>query len=242
MYRPTIYPAVRSLPQRQRGATLVTVMIIMVLVTLLGLSAMRMSVSSLALATNSQVTNLVFQSADTGINTMVNRISSDPKTAVTTGVLKDAIANLGTEYRFCLTPMTTPAAQLLPFTTGTCDVTLNTTNYMSTRAAVAVQVTLQTKQLDPTLATQFGSDPSAAPQMGYTVMMYSTAVLPSLGSASQAAINGCLANTNDEMVDRTKATGTLDNTITTVTDCLTDAGAVFNSQLDERVLMSFFQL
>ena len=227
----------------QRGATLITVMIIMVLITLLGLTAMRMGVSSLALATNSQVTNLVFQSSDAGLQAMLKRISSDTTVAVATGVLSDAVENPGKEYLFCLTPKTTPGADTLPFTSGACDVTV-ANNFMSARSAVAVQVTVQAKDLDKALSAQYGTDASAAPQAGYTVMVYSTAVLPGLGSASNATINGCLSKTNDESVNRNQPPTpvNMDPTVTTVTDCLTDAGAVFNSQADERVLTTGLSL
>ena len=60
---------------QQEGVTLITVMIILIVVTLLGLSAMRMSLSSLTMATNSQVTNLLFQSADVGLVQFVNEVN-----------------------------------------------------------------------------------------------------------------------------------------------------------------------
>ena len=63
-------------PNKQRGATLVTVMIIMVMITLLGLTAMRMGMSSLTLATNSQVSNLLFQASDVGMVEFANTVES----------------------------------------------------------------------------------------------------------------------------------------------------------------------
>ena len=140
---------------RQKGVTLITVMIILVVITLLGISAMRMSMSSLALATNSQVTNLLFQSADVGLVQVANEIKAKAGTADGAGgVLVDVISSEGAEIYYCVTPK--DAANTL--TKGKCDVT-NTAHFMSGRDAVATQVAV--KMVDNT-DFALGTDTSLA--------------------------------------------------------------------------------
>ena len=205
---------------QQEGVTLITVMIILIVVSLLGLSAMRMSLSSLTMATNSQVTNLLFQSADVGLVQFVNEVNKTPGAAdATGGVLADVVANGGAEVSFCVTPQKATA-----FTAERCDVT-EKTQYMSGRSAVATQVTIKTVTNN---GYMLGNDSTlAAVLVPIKLAIYSTAVLPNFGSASEATINACLANINDDSAD----TATSDTS--SVTDCLTDNGAVFNTQVDE---------
>lgn len=207
---------------RQKGVTLITVMIILVVITLLGISAMRMSLSSLTLATNSQVTNLLFQSADVGLVQVANEIKKDAGTADSSGgVLVDVIAGEGSEVYYCVTPK--DAANTL--TKGKCDVK-NSAHFMSGRDAVATQVAV--KMVDNT-DFALGTDTSLASALvPIKIAIYSTAVLHSFGSATKSKINECFAKKNDDSSDTSKATE-----IVSVTDCLTDNGAVFNSQVDE---------
>ena len=53
---------------KQQGAALIAVLLILVVVTLLGISAMRMGLTGLTVATNSQISSLLFQAADKGIH------------------------------------------------------------------------------------------------------------------------------------------------------------------------------
>ncbi len=214
----------------QKGVTLITVMIILIVVTLLGLSAMRMSLSSLAIATNSQVTNLLFQSADVGLVQFVNEVNKTPSNAdFGSGVLVSAIAQEGKEFSYCVTPKT-GAAKV--FSTGGCDVTNADNNqYLSARNAVATQVTLKVIPNDGFL---LGSDTSlAAALVPIKLSVYSTAVLPAFGSADKATIKTCLAKPNDDRADQPAAGVVAAIDTETVTDCLTDNGAVFNTQVEE---------
>lgn len=209
-------------PSRQKGVTLITVMIILIVITLLGISAMRMSLSSLTLATNSQVTNLLFQSADVGLVQFANEVKRTPGVADKDGgILADAVTSEGTEFSYCVTPKSATTK----LTKGNCDVT-DSADYMSGRDAVATQVTVKVvKNTD----FVFGMDPTlAGPLVPIKVALYSTAVLPSFGSATKSKINECLGKKNDDSADTTKATEEV-----SVTDCLTDEGAVFNTQVDE---------
>ena len=70
---------------KQRGAALIAVLIILVVITLLGVTAMRMGLTSLTLATNSQVSQLLFQSADMGTASLMKLVQQDTATAMKVG-------------------------------------------------------------------------------------------------------------------------------------------------------------
>lgn len=238
--------------RQQQGATLITVMIIMVVITMLGLTAMRMGLSSLALASNSQASNILFQAADVGMMEFGLAVDetkgyADRKMTIggveKTGFLTAAVAvavegvDPATiqEFNYCLTPKR--ATRLTP---GFCDAE-QTNDYMTGRDTVVVQVTLKPVYNNEIL---LGSDSaSVGPVRSYKFMVYSTAVLPAFGSASKSDINDCLRLVNDDgdsynlnpqdpasVTELTNRHG-----VTSVTDCLTDVGAVFSTTLNQVV-------
>lgn len=238
--------------RQQQGATLITVMIIMVVITMLGLTAMRMGLSSLALASNSQASNILFQAADVGMMEFGLAVDetkgyADRKMTIggveKTGFLTAAVAvavegvDPATiqEFNYCLTPKR--ATRLTP---GFCDAE-QTSDYMTGRDTVVVQVTLKPVYNNEIL---LGSDStSVGPVRSYKFMVYSTAVLPAFGSASKSDINDCLRLVNDDgdsynlnpqdpasVTELTNRHG-----VTSVTDCLTDVGAVFSTTLNQVV-------
>lgn len=237
--------------RNQQGATLITVMIIMVIITMLGLTAMRMGLSSLALASNSQASNILFQAADVGMMEFGLAVDetkgyADRKMMVAgvakTGFLAAAVAvavegvDPATiqEFNYCLTPK--QATRLTP---GFCNVD-ESNNYMTGRDTVVVQVTLKPVYNNEML---LGSDSnSVGPARSYKFLVYSTAVLPAFGSASKEDINECLQKVNDDgdswslnPQDPASVAELIrqQTTTTTVTDCLTDVGAVFSTTLNQ---------
>ncbi len=212
-----------GLRHQQQGVTLITVMIILIIVTLLGVSAMRMSLSGLTLAANSQSSNLLFQSADAGFIAFTTAVNSTPgKANLEGGILAAAQISENTEFSYCVTPKTGAASIL---TANPCDVT-STASYMSSRDAVATQVSFKVAKSNEML---LGSDSTLASQIApLKVTVYTTAVLPSFGSATKSKINECLnLKINDDSAD-TNAIDTI-----SITDCLIDNGAVSNTQVDE---------
>ena len=59
--------------RRQRGAALVVGLILMLVLTVLGVSGMTMSVSGLTMASNAQSQQNAFQAAETGIDLMIGQ-------------------------------------------------------------------------------------------------------------------------------------------------------------------------
>lgn len=214
---------------QEKGAALIAVLVILVIITLLGVTAMRMGVSSLTLATNSQVSQLLFQSADFGTNTFVNQVVADPNVALSTaGVAGDAS---GAEMIYCVTPVAT-ANFGGTLTAGACNLD-QASSFISDREVVATEVTAQRTDVQgygsnnaTNSLSQLGS--GDAPLGEQNLKVYSTAVVPSFGSASITEINNCLAAnvpSDDEGTDNSDAV--------TKTDCLTDVGAVFTTHVSE---------
>jgi type IV pilus assembly protein PilX len=62
----------RSLPQAQRGAALIVGLVLLLVMTLLGVAAMRTSTLQLVMAGNSQYSQLAFQAAESGVENEFN--------------------------------------------------------------------------------------------------------------------------------------------------------------------------
>ncbi len=91
---------------RQTGATLITVLILLVLITIIGLYAIRNSIFNLKIATNAQVQTLLMQTSDVALdhlekNFNVNEAVNLAGTPVGQ-VLLDG--NQGKELQFCFKP------------------------------------------------------------------------------------------------------------------------------------------
>ncbi|RZU47483.1 PilX-like prepilin protein [Fluviicoccus keumensis] len=215
---------IRSPGGKQRGATLIVVMLVLVVLTVLGVSAMRMGLSNLNVATNSQVGNLLYQSSDAGLYYLMRL---DPlKEAVPGGAL--AVVNLpGREDMFCMRMKgATPSLKA-----GVCDPAV-TDDFMSGRNAVLTQVYVKSSQIDtaPTLGNDLDN-------LNQSLTMTSTAVLPAFGSATTATIKGCLALPGDDTVAGKLANGSIyyyeDPAVVSASECLTTNGAIFTTLVED---------
>lgn len=213
----------------QQGAALIAVLIILLIVTLLGVTAMRMGIGGLSLANNSQVSQLLFQSADFGTTQLRNTIDEDILAAMdVTGVI--GVAS-GQDTNLCLTPVN--GTKFTNFKAGPCDPTPDSGDYLSKRAVALTQVTYVRRTVtdgessnDVDDLSQDGSSLSIT-GAAERLKTFSTAVIPSFGSASADAIKDCLKDypADDEERDNAEAY--------TITDCLTKVGAVFTTHAME---------
>ncbi len=74
----------------ERGSTLIAVLLILLVITVLGVMAMRQGLTSLGISTNAQVSQILVQSADTPLNQF---LSTDLRTITSlTGVIGAALA------------------------------------------------------------------------------------------------------------------------------------------------------
>lgn len=213
----------------QQGMALISVLVILLIVTLLGVTAMRMGLSGLMLANNSQVSQLLFQSADMGTVQLTNTINENILDSMdVTGVIGNAS---GADTHLCLKPTTT-GTNFKYFKAGACDPT-SSSDYLSKREVVLTQVSYSRRTItdgessndldDISLTGSSISVTGAAEKL----KTFSTAVIPSFGTVSASVIKNCLTKTNadDEESDNASAE--------TITDCLTDVGAVFTTHATE---------
>jgi len=230
---------------QQQGMALIAVLIIVIVVTLLGVTAMRMSMTSLALATNSQASNLLFQAADLGLRSLPTNITNISAALEGNGIL---YTNTGgaTEKALCVSTdgatWGTGSAQVAGFRDGPC-VVGNSNNFMSTRNLVVTQVNTIKVNVDGGDTNNSGQDISQQLIETQRFIVTSTSVMPSLGSATVEKINGCLNGTDTymtqgmrseetvEIAQKGKTKSDIDSSnpaaIPSITDCLTDSGAVF---------------
>ncbi len=167
-----------TLQRQQRGATLIVVLMMLLVITIVGVFAIRVAMTSLNIATNSQIGQLLLQTGDTPTNLILNRSNYKNLTSITSVVgkaisdQKDPLKH-GREYVFCYRP--TSALQvnsildmtvLIPPDATATKATVDTTesnrsgfcdlesDFGSSREAVVTQVAV--KYISE-------SDPDAAP-------------------------------------------------------------------------------
>ncbi len=165
---------------QQRGATLIVVLIILLVITIVGVLAIRVAMTSLNIATNSQIGQLLLQTGDTPTNILLNRSNYKNLTSITSVVgkaindQKDPLKH-GREYVFCYRPTSAlqvnsildmtvlipPAATAADNTKATVDTTESNrsgfcdleSDFGSSREAVVTQVAVKyISEADPDAA------------------------------------------------------------------------------------------
>jgi Tfp pilus assembly protein PilX len=220
---------------RQRGVALLVTLVILVIVTFMGLVAMRSGMLQVAIATNSQVNSLLFQNAESGVEAVRQLIEADVEAAaLPTGVIGLATNQPTEEVAGCRhktaglhlsNSTTTPTAESIcsPSVSG---------EYFSARGAVQVQVAVSAV-LDaagqPMVMVTDGMElcstkecegPRPLSAERSVMAVYSTAVMPTFGS-TESQVQDCLE-------DYKQSRGAY-----TVTDCLTDVRAAFRTVVQE---------
>ncbi|ENW05843.1 PilX N-terminal domain-containing pilus assembly protein [Acinetobacter beijerinckii] len=98
---------IQKIRHQQRGATLIVVLILLLLITVIGIIAVRTAITSLNIATNSQIGQLLLQTGDTPTNQFLNLSSYDVLKAADV-VIGAAIMEQrnapGKEFVFCYKP------------------------------------------------------------------------------------------------------------------------------------------
>lgn len=216
----------RTYPHRQRGVVLIVTLVILVIITFVGLIAMRTGMLQVAMSTNSQVSAVLFQNADAGTGSVEAKVNADPNYANgATGPVTLAKDNPGVDVVGCLKKGSTGLSLSTSVTSPTrCDPN-QTTDFVSGRGVVVVQVALRAPadaSGNAQVVKSYGTDDSVLPGGGSVLLAaYSTSVMPNYGSATTAEIKTCLENPQE---------GT-----TTVTSCLSDRKASFQTMVQEFV-------
>lgn len=206
----------------QQGVALIVTLMILVIITMVGLVAMRSGMLQVAMATNSQVDALLFQAADAGVGAIEGNINANPVVAnSSTGLLGIAKDNPGVEIPVCL--KTTGLSTGTTVTGSKCQGS----DYMSSRGAVRVQMALRTLTNASgglSQIAQAGTEAGLLPGDGLVqYQLFSTSVMPAFGSATDTQVTGCLAKKQYET----------DSSQQSVTDCLAAANASFQTVVQE---------
>ncbi len=239
------------IPISQRGATLIVVLVLLIIITLVGTWAIRGSMTSLNIATNAQAQALLQQTTDAVFFGLENQTSNDLTLAqmqIGDGMLAYALRpeNKTKELVFCIRGGETNSLEgsrnaSVVYWDGTtiknteqgiigfCKTT-RTADFISSRAAVITRVAVR-----PASASQDwehmleGEDPEQAKtNQIQRVIVSVTSLIPNLSNSSSTDINSCL----------TDYTSFVDPVVKndTVTDCLSAKNVPYNTQEMEYTL------
>jgi hypothetical protein len=244
---------------KEKGATLIVVLIILLVVVSVGVLAIRVAIVSLKVATNSQVSQLNFQSSDTPLELIV-QMNPNTLTNITNVIgaaLKEHESTPGAEYNFCYKPVSTSVnfaqtrgASLLRAgsannavvedggVVGFCDLT---NDYGSNRQAVVTQVAVSI----PTDAASDipgsnlprGTNTSEGTQLPKSMLstqrirVITTAFLPAYASTSIETLQSdCLSTSSAKISDNFDTALTAKQTLA---ECLANHNVPFSTQVQE---------
>jgi Tfp pilus assembly protein PilX len=250
-------------PMRQHGSTLVVVLIMLVIITIIGVVGVRHSMTSLNIATNSQINELLRQSSDSAMLAL-EEVSDLEQLSTASGILGfiSQPENSNKELVFCFKKNTGIAfnisdASMLEFTgSAVTNGTLGNRGfcqpsdakfYTSQRNAVLTQVAIKRSTagvLEPAFSNYVtGTDfESAKTQNNQRFTIYATSVLPSVGGATKADIYACLSEHLNSNV-QSLTLDTSSKAATTVSKCLENLGVPYITQVaDYSYMVGFNQL
>ncbi|NHB58074.1 hypothetical protein G9F32_08565 [Acinetobacter sp. 194] len=230
----------------QKGSTLIVVLIMLLLITIVGTWAIRGSMTSLNIATNTQAQVLLKQTSDAVFYQLENDTSDDltlQKMLLGDGILAYLMRteNLGKELVFCIrgenannwegarqgsivywSDKNTINNSELGIN-GFCKAD-NSSDFISSRQAVITRVSVRVASSNEDFAhlTEGQSLPDGKGTDISTIIVNATSLLPSLSNASSSQVNGCISNYTS-YVDKI-----LQNK--TVMDCLSEFNVPYSSQ------------
>ena len=244
--------------QNQRGSTLVVVLLLLVVITVIGTFAIRQSMTSLNVATNSQVQQLLMQSSD-AVLYRIGKTNLSASSGNPSSMLGYALKNIGSEVVFCFrsqladsTSFSVGNTSLLVWNdtnsqvvvngvSGFCDLKRQN-DYASSRKAQMTQVTilanppsnLTSKPLQTvTLGTDMESIGKRDEDHSKRIRVYVTSILPNMTSASEEKILACLKRPNEKP---------LVGNAETMDACLTRENVPFNTQMQDFLLDAYLSV
>ena len=235
----------------QRGATLIVVLVLLVVVTIVGTWAIRGSMTSLNIATNAQAQALLMQASDAVFFNLEKETSDDlslAKMQIGDGMLSYVLRpeNKGKELVFCVrggeaNSMEGSRNASVVYWDGTtiknteqgsigyCNASRKA-DFISGRAAVLTRVAIRPASAGEDWEHLLeGDDPETSKANKIQKVVVSvTSIIPNLSNSSAASINGCFS----------KYTSFVDSVAKnkTVTDCLAEKSVPYSSQEMEYTL------
>lgn len=249
----------------QRGATLIVVMIMLVIITIIGTLAVKQGLISLNIATNSQAQQLLMQNSDAAFfnvereSNLIQGLSSSGMFGYINGA-----ANKDKELVFCFrgaennffdinraSLMIWEAAKIQPTNDslgkdGYCNVEATSGNFFTSgRKTVMTQIAVKFSSQsdnDPFYGMQYGTDENGVKfEKNKPVKVLAISIMPMLTTASAADIDTCL---NSRMSEVTIPTGTTVATNSvfreSITDCLARLNVPFTSHVTEYMIAQDF--
>lgn len=249
---------------KQEGATLIVVLILLVIITMIGTLAIRSSLTTLNIATNSQAQQLLVQNSDSAIFNVEDPDLIERNTAYDGlfGLVKSD-ANKGKELVFCYKGTATEfydfsRASFMQWVSGTapnnselgidgyCKMDSSNNFFTSGRKAVMTQVSIKVNtdasiNLDRAFEhMQRGTDAESAKiDKSEKILVTATSIVPSMSTANDTDINNCFSTHMNQVVipsGVTPATGMNKS----VSQCLQDLGVPVNTQIAEYNLTQAF--
>ena len=229
--------------KHQKGATLIIVLIMLLLLSIIGTWAIKGSITSLRVATSTQADALLKQSSDAVFFKMENDTSNDLTLAnmqVGDGILAYLMReeNKGKELVFCVRGNTQDNwagarqgsivywqgtsinnSELGP--NGFCRTT-RATDYTSGRQAVMTRVAIRVSSTNKDFSHMVDGDDDEKGKDISTVIVNATSLLPNMSTADDDDINACIS-------DHATFLDTASNN-ETVIDCLASLGVPYSSQ------------
>lgn len=250
--------------KQQTGATLIVVLILLLVITVIGTMAIRGSLTTLNIATNSQAQQLLVQNSDAAIFNVENPSLIERNTAYDGlfGLVKTDV-NKGKELVFCYKGTATDfynfsRASFMQWVSGTapdngelgldgyCKLDSSDNFFTSGRKAVMTQVSIKvntdtSSNLDRAFEhMQRGTDTESAKiDKSEKMLVTATSIVPSMSTASDTDINACFSTHMNQVVipsGVTPATGMNKS----VSQCLQDLGVPVNTQISEYNLTQAF--
>ncbi|WP_455597752.1 pilus assembly protein PilX [Acinetobacter pecorum] len=252
--------------KKQRGATLIVVLLILLAVIVLGTLAVRQGMVSLGIATNSQAQQLLLQNSDSAFfniereDNIIQALSGSGMFGYIGGA-----DDRDKELVFCYRGAEPSffdinRASIIYWKAGTTEPTNNefgtegycdsstgsSTNFFTSgRKVVMTQVAVKFSSIsanDPFFGAQFGTDEEAVKfERSKAVKVFAVSVMPNLTSATSSAINACFQNHMSEVTIPVGTPVSLNApSRRTVTECLSDLNVPFTSHVTEYVIVQDF--
>lgn len=247
---------------KQKGATLIVVLVFLVAITIIGTIAIRQSMVALNIATNAQVQQLLTQNSD-AVFFQTEKPSNLGLGLTASGMFGyiKGDQDKDKELVFCYRGDQTSYfklsnASIMQWkegadeptnndlgTEGYCDATIQNTNWFTSgRRAVLTQVSVKfpTQNTGGPFSNRVsGVDGQVSKfEDSRPVKVFAVSIMPSLSSALRTDINSCLrTKMNDVSIPKdTDSTTVADSNKQNVTTCLKDLGVPFTTQVSEYVL------
>lgn len=247
---------------KQHGSTLIVVLILLLVVTVIGTLAIRNSLTTLNIATNSQAQQLMLQNSDSAIFQSENPdlITLNSSESGLFGKVK-ADANKGKELVFCYRGSQTQfyqssKASFMKWFSGNapnnselgldgyCKLDNSNNFFTSGRKAVMTQVAVKVN-VDPNSSSLVGVDQAfdymqkgtdvekAKIVQSNKILVIATSIVPSMSSALDADINACFNSHMNQVVIPVGVTNPDTGKDKSVAQCLQGLGVPVTTQITE---------